>query len=413
MFGDAAPRKLAVEDVFSSHPVRNRFFTDGKPLQETVEELRKNPQKVLPKMKFVEFDGKTWSRSNRRLACYKHASVGEFVEGVHFEMYGPDEHFFGGLNNRIFFASQEDVDTRTFCSLCQQQFSCRVKYLQHCGYAHGVDVSSTCTHCGEKFQTLSAQLVHECGVVAKMLSGQDMYCTLCKSEFPSHFKYLQHCKQTHGVSVGSRQCEYCGQRFGTGVGRAQHTEQCAARQELLQKERTIEANRLRVTGNELTYHMRIPMTLAAKIIDEKQYKRDVIERKYRFGIADISITPDVAKPEEALLEVRGVKEAVKHFKQWAQNDILSQVPYRPFHAVHFTVKKMQAARLLKEFTLELDSEDIKLMTEASFLHHIMQKIGMKKIHSVKAQYDGEEAEEFDFSKLALRSGSSSRIVLLV
>ena len=106
--------------------LKNLFFTDGKPLEETVEDLKKNPQKVLPKMKFVEFDGKTWSRSNRRLACYKRAGISELEEGVHFEMYPPDDHFFGGLDNRIFFARKEDFDTRTYCSLRAVPFSRRV-----------------------------------------------------------------------------------------------------------------------------------------------------------------------------------------------------------------------------------------------------------------------------------------------
>ena len=52
IFGDA-PRKLAMKDVLPSHPARNPFFTNGKPLEETVDELRKNPQKVLPKMKYL------------------------------------------------------------------------------------------------------------------------------------------------------------------------------------------------------------------------------------------------------------------------------------------------------------------------------------------------------------------------
>ena len=390
--------------------LKNLFFTDGKPLEETVEDLKKNPQKVLPKMKFVEFDGKTWSRSNRRLACYKRAGISELEEGVHFEMYPPDDHFFGGLDNRIFFARKEDFDTRTYCSLCAVPFSRRDMYVQHCLDRHGVYFNPTCMYCKKEFRTLSAQLEHECKVVAEMLSEQSMFCILCQREYPSNFAYLQHCRKVHGVSVGSRHCDYCGQDFGTAIGQAQHSEQFAERLRLLQLESKIEANRLRMSGNEVTFDMRIPMTSAAKLFNKKRYKRDVMELKYRFGITDVFITPDVEAEE--LLQVRGVKDAAKDFKQWVQNDILSRVPYRPFHAVHLTVKKMQAMRQLKECTLTLDSEEIKLMTEASFTNHIRHKIGMRKINALKVHFDCEEAEEFVFSKLALRSGRSSRIALL-
>ena len=60
-------RRLTPGDVLCSHLVRNHVFTDGRRLEDTVQELQRDPHKILPKMTFVEFEGVISSRSNRHL----------------------------------------------------------------------------------------------------------------------------------------------------------------------------------------------------------------------------------------------------------------------------------------------------------------------------------------------------------
>ena len=98
-------RRLTPGDVLCTHLVRNDVFTDGRRLEDTVQELQRDPHKILPKMKFVEFEGVIWSRSSRRLQCYQKAGATVLIEGVHFRMHAPDPHFFDGLNSALFFAS--------------------------------------------------------------------------------------------------------------------------------------------------------------------------------------------------------------------------------------------------------------------------------------------------------------------
>ena len=122
-------RRLTPGDVLCTHLVRNDVFTDGRRLEDTVQELQRDPHKILPKMKFVEFEGVIWSRSSRRLQCYQKAGATVLIEGVHFRMHAPDPHFFDGLNSALFFASQPDGPEKTYCSLCRADCKSRCLYI--------------------------------------------------------------------------------------------------------------------------------------------------------------------------------------------------------------------------------------------------------------------------------------------
>jgi len=202
----SAARTCSPTDVLFTHPVRNPFFTDGRPLAESVEALRADEEMKLPIMKFVEFDGKLWSRSNRRLKCYRDAGANVLVEGEHFRMHTPDKHFFDGLNHQMFFTSQEDVATRTFCSLCEKDFQRRLPYVTHCEEVHGVSLSTRCLHCKKTFSSARAQLNHVCEVLRAKLDKGEPHCCICRVHFSTYREYVQHCGKVHGVIVGSPHC---------------------------------------------------------------------------------------------------------------------------------------------------------------------------------------------------------------
>ena len=152
--------QLAPHDVRLTHPVTNSCFTDGQRLEDTVEALQTEQQKVLPPMKFVEFKSFIWSRSNRRLWCYRTAGTQCLIEGKHFEMHLPDRHFFGGLNAGYFFAIQEDDNETTFCGLCEKDLESRRAYVVLAVAGSVVCASSVSKSRQLRVENPTQQLVH-------------------------------------------------------------------------------------------------------------------------------------------------------------------------------------------------------------------------------------------------------------
>ena len=184
---------------------RNRFFTDGKLLEDTIRELQADPQKVLPIMKFVAFDGKLWSRSNRRLECYKRAGIPTLIEGTHFFWGAADDHFFGGLNMGHFFNSQANDTERTFCSLCSEECGTRMSYIVHCKAAHYVSVGSRrCAFCAERFPSVAVQLAHACAALAAQLKEGTAFCSVCQKDLPSQRSYKISCDPLQGPRCAAR-----------------------------------------------------------------------------------------------------------------------------------------------------------------------------------------------------------------
>ena len=91
-------RCLRPEQLWYTHMPNSKRFKDGRLVASAVEELIADPMKVLPLMKVVDFAGKMWCRSNRRLLVYRVADILWLREGIHFEVVDADAHFIGGLS---------------------------------------------------------------------------------------------------------------------------------------------------------------------------------------------------------------------------------------------------------------------------------------------------------------------------
>ena len=91
------PALLLTSGLWYTHEPSQQF-RDGRRVAATALELIRDPSKVLPLMKVVDFAGITWCRSNRRLLAYRVAGILVLTEGVHFRRAPVDRHFVSGLS---------------------------------------------------------------------------------------------------------------------------------------------------------------------------------------------------------------------------------------------------------------------------------------------------------------------------
>lgn len=266
-------------------------------------------------------------------------------------------------------------------------------------------MSTWCLHCKKTFSSTRAQLSHVCGALRAKLDKDGPHCRVCHVHFSTYREYVQHCGRVHGVIVGSPRCPYCSKVLASTIACLDHQGLCKAFLELQRKEKEARANN--PVTREVTIRMQVCPKFAGRVQNYPK-RRDVIELMYRFGITDIGLEPG------PILKITGAADAVKKCTAHLRDDLQAVSPWRQ-HPVLFVVQNLNAKRFAE---LTLDSEQVKLMSEATFMDQVIRrvvkrKIDLKRLKTVKVQYDEESIVDLIFSELVARSEELSRIVILV
>mmetsp|Transcript_49779 Transcript_49779/g.131999 ORF Transcript_49779/g.131999 Transcript_49779/m.131999 type:complete len:473 (-) Transcript_49779:192-1610(-) len=172
---------LAPSEIRFTHDKISQNFSCGRGLEQTVADLRCDPDLRLPKMIVVRHDplplgsgggdavscDTYWCMSNRRLWCYRQVSdvVPRLIEGEHFqlEQAPPSAHFHRGLSTKND-GSEVTFWPKNHCERCEKNFASRPALLQHLEFCQQVVQPKperyACKICRAKFESPAAQLQH-------------------------------------------------------------------------------------------------------------------------------------------------------------------------------------------------------------------------------------------------------------
>lgn len=159
---------LAPSEIRFTHDKISQNFSCGRELEQTVADLRCDPDLRLPKMTVVRHDDKYWCMSNRRLWCYRQVGdvVPRLIEGEHFqlEQAPPSARFHRGLSTEND-GSEVTLWPKNHCQRCQKNFTSRPALLQHLECCQQVvqpkwERRYACKICRAKFDSPAALLQH-------------------------------------------------------------------------------------------------------------------------------------------------------------------------------------------------------------------------------------------------------------